>query len=65
MKVTLEDDILFYIKDRCMVDFLKDDLDTIIQSENIDWVHCDDRKLNKKLIKAYKRILQYYGEKIE
>ena len=48
-----------------MVDFLKDDLDTIIQSENIDWVHCDDRKLNKKLIKAYKRILQYYGEKIE
>ena len=63
MKVTLDNDILFYIKDRCMVDFLKDDLRTILDTHMVNWVHPDDVKYNKKLVKAYKRILDYYGVK--
>ena len=43
-----------------MVEFLKDDLDTIKKSLNTDW-HEDDTKFDKKLIKAYKLILKYYG----
>ena len=60
MKVELDDEILYQIKDAVMVEFLKDDLDTIKKSLNTDW-HEDDIKFHKKLIKAYKLILKYYG----
>lgn len=60
MKVELDDEILYQIKDAVMVEFLKDDLDTIKKSLNTDW-HEDDTKFDKKLIKAYKLILKYYG----
>jgi hypothetical protein len=62
MKIKLDDEVLYQLKDVMMVAFLKDDLDTVIKYEVDGWVHPDDVKYNKKLLKAYKRILDYYGE---
>lgn len=52
---------LFYaIKDNFMIEFLKDDIDTI-KLNLLNPLHEDDEKLDKKLLKAYTRILKYYG----
>ena len=60
MKIELNDELLYQIKDVVMIEFLKDDLDTIIERKDAQW-HKDDKKYDKKLIKAYKLILDYYG----
>ena len=60
MNIELSDVVLYAIKDSIMIEFLKDDLDTLQKSQMVDW-HEDDLKENKKLIKAYKLILKYYG----
>ena len=58
MKIDTE---LFYaLKDRFMVEFLKDDVDTI-KLNLIRPLDEDDKKLDRKLLKAYKLILKYYG----
>jgi hypothetical protein len=59
MKIEINDNFFYDLKRCLMVEFLKDDLDML--SSNV-WVHPDDIKENKKLVKAYKRILDYYGE---
>lgn len=51
----------FYaLKDNFMIEFLKDDVDTI-QLNLLNPLHEDDEKLDRKLLKAYSRILKYYG----
>jgi len=60
-KFKLDDNIMYEIKDAVMVQFLKDDLDFVKQNIETDR-HPNDIKYNKKLLKAYKRILDYYGE---
>ena len=60
MKIELDDEVLYQLKDAVMIDFLKDDLNTVIQIQH-GYVHKDDVKFNKKLIKAYKTVLKYYG----
>lgn len=60
MKIEFDNELLFDIKDAVFIEFLKDDLDSIKQ--NILYhTHPDDIKYDKKLIKAYRRILDYYG----
>ena len=61
MKIEFDNNIMYDIKDAVMVQFLKSDLDFVKQNIETDR-HPDDVKYNKKLIKAYKRILNYYGE---
>ena len=61
MKIELDNEVLYQLKDAVMIEFLKDDLDTVIKSQHCNWVHTDDVKFDKKLIKAYKTILKYYG----
>ena len=61
MKIELDNEVLYLLKDSVMIEFLKDDLDTVIKAQHSTWVHKDDIKFNKKLIKAYKTILKYYG----
>lgn len=61
MKFELKSEILYVIKDALMVEFLKDDLDSVKQNL-VEDTHPADVKYNKKLLKAYKRILKYYGE---
>jgi len=65
MKIEFEDEFIYQLKDAVMVAFLKDDLDTVIKYKADGWVHPNDAKYNKKLVKAYKQILDYYGEEIE
>ncbi len=60
-KFKLNDNIMYEIKDAVMVQFLKDDLDSVKQNL-ADGSHPVDHKYDKKLLKAYKRILDYYGE---
>jgi hypothetical protein len=62
MKIEFEDEFIYQLKDAVMVAFLKDDLDMLLAPSDV-WVHPDDVKYNKKLVKAYKRILDYYGVK--
>jgi hypothetical protein len=62
MKIEFGDDFRYQFKDAVMVEFLKDDLENVKQNLAEDY-HPDDVKYNKKLIKAYKRILDYYGVK--
>jgi len=51
----------FYaLKDNFMIEFLKDDVDTI-KLNLLNPLHEDDEKLDRKLLKAYSRILKYYG----
>jgi len=59
MKIEIDDELVQHIKNALMVEFLKDDIDTIQMSDDLHW-H-DTAKYNKKLIKAYKTILKYYG----
>ena len=62
MKIEFDNEFIYQLKDAVMIEFLKDDLDTVLQSL-IEDTHPDDVKYNKKLIKAYRRILDYYGVK--
>ena len=60
MKIELDNEVLYMIKDVVMVEFLKDDLDTVFRvQKNSSTV--EEIKYNKKLIKSYKTILKYYG----
>lgn len=61
MKIEFDNELIFQIKDAVMVQFLKDDVDSVKKSLGED-THPVDVKYNKKLLKAYKRILKYYGE---
>jgi hypothetical protein len=60
-KFELDNNVMLDIKEAIMVQFLKDDLNYVKQNIETDY-HPDDVKYNKKLLKAYKRILDYYGE---
>ena len=60
MKIELDDNIIYDIKDAIMVQFLKDDLNSVKKSL-ADGYHPVDVKYDKKLLKAYSRILKYYG----
>ena len=60
MKIELEGNFFYDLKDAVYTQFLKDDLETVKLCLKED-THPDDVKYNKKLIKAYKRILKYYG----
>ncbi len=61
MKFELNSEILYLIKDAMMVEFLKDDLN-LIKQNLIENAYPDEIKYDKKLVKAYKLILKYYGE---
>jgi len=66
MKIEIDGHMVNDLKDKLMVAFLKDDLNTVIEAQSCEaWMHEDDVKYNKKLIKAYKRILSYYGHDTE
>jgi hypothetical protein len=60
MKIEFDDEFLYQLKDAVFVNFLKHDLETILESEK-KYRHPNDLKYNKKLIKAYRKILEYYG----
>lgn len=62
MKIEIEDELLYQIKDAVMVEFLKEDLE-VVKDSLYRAGHEDDIKYDKKLIKAYKTILKYYGVK--
>ena len=57
----VDNEVMYQFKDAVMVQFLKSDLGTVkmnLKQSN----YPVDIKYDKKLIKAYKRILKYYGE---
>ena len=56
----IDGELFYQLKDALMIDFLKDDVDTI-KLNLIRPLHEDDEKLDRKLLKAYSRILKYYG----
>ncbi len=64
MKIEFEtafmNEFMNQLKDAVFIEFLKDDLNEVRSNLKNDF-HPDDVKHNKKLIKAYKRILDYYG----
>ena len=59
MKIELDRAMVNDLKDKLMVSFLIDDLETLREYQDL---HPDDIKYNKKLAKAYLRILNYYGQ---
>ena len=61
MKIELDNEVVYMIKDVIMVEFLKDDLESVKQNIKTD-IHPDDVKYNKKLLKACITVLKYYGE---
>ena len=60
MNIEIDDNLFYDLKDKFMIKFLQDDLKTIELSQQWQW-HKDDKKMDKKLMKAYKLILEYYG----
>ena len=60
MKIEFDNEFMYQLKDAVFIEFLKDDLRTILDSEK-HYRHPDDVKYDKKLLKAYRRILKYYG----
>ena len=56
----IDGELFYQLKDALMIDFLKDDVDTI-KLNLIRPLHEDDKKLDRKLLKAYSIILKYYG----
>lgn len=60
MKIELDRLMINNLKDELMVRFLQDDLESVLQGLSVD-NHYDDIKYNRKLVKAYIRILKYYG----
>jgi hypothetical protein len=61
MKIEFDNELIFQIKDAIMVQLLKDDVDSVKQNLK-EAQHPDDIKYDKKLLKAYRTILKYYGE---
>jgi len=59
MKIEIDGNMVNDLKDKLMVNFLMDDLKSLVEYKDL---HPDDVKYNKKLTKAYKRILSYYGQ---
>lgn len=64
MKIEFDNEFLYQLKDAVFIKFLKDDLDLVLL-HLIEDTHPNDVKYNKKLIKAYRKILDYYGVKDE
>lgn len=62
MKIEFDNEFMYQLKDSLMIGFLKEDLKNILDNKENYW-HPDDKKYDKKLIKAYKQILDYYGVK--
>jgi hypothetical protein len=60
MKIEFDDEFLYQLKDAVFVNFLKDDLETILENKK-HYRHPNDIKEDKKLIKSYRKILEYYG----
>ena len=58
MKIELDRAMINDLKDTLFIKFLLDDLEMLFEYQEL---HPDDIKLNNKLIKAYQRILDYYG----
>jgi hypothetical protein len=62
MKIEFDNEFMHQLKDAVFVNFLKNDLQTILDTEK-HYRHPDDIKYDKKLIRAYRKILDYYGVK--
>lgn len=63
MKVDIAVEVVDNVVDAVVVSWIKDNLEMI---ERIDgYLHPDDVKYNKKLVKALKRVLDYVGESNE
>lgn len=60
MKIEFDNEFMYQLKDAVFIQFLKDDLGTVKLCLKED-THPDDIKYNKKLLKAYRTILKYYG----
>lgn len=64
MKIEFEtafmNEFIYQLKNAVMIEFLKDDLESVKQNL-IEDSHPDDVKYNKKLLKAYRKVLDYYG----
>ena len=60
MKIELSEEALYRLKETLIIEFLKDDIETIKMNQ-LSPLHKDDIKYDKKLLKAYKTILKYYG----
>ena len=60
MKIEFDNNIMYDIKDAVMVQFLKADLESVKQNL-MEARHPNDIKYDKKLLKAYRTILKYYG----
>jgi hypothetical protein len=60
MKIELDRELVNELKDKLFVQFLNDDLETLLLDLSTDQ-HIDDIKYTRKLVKAYVRILKYYG----
>lgn len=61
MAMQFDSELFYALKDALMVEFLKDDLNTVRYNLNSTLVHEDDKKLDEELEKAYNKILKYYG----
>ena len=61
MKIEFDNELIFQIKDAVMIKFLKEDLESVKKSL-VEDTHPVDVKYNKKLLKAYRTVLKYYGE---
>lgn len=60
MKVDIAVEVVDNVVDAVVASWIKDNLEMI---ERIDgYLHPDDVKYNKKLVKALKRVLDYVGE---
>lgn len=61
MKIELDRELVNELKDKLFVQFLNDDLETLLLELSVDQ-HIVDLKYTRKLVKAYVRILNYYGQ---
>ena len=63
MKVDIAVEVVDNVVDSVVVSWIKDNLEMI---KNIDgYLHKDDQKYNKKLVKALNLLLDYMGESDE
>lgn len=60
MKVDIAVEVVDSVVDSVVVSWIKDNLKMIEGSDG--YLHPDDVKYNKKLVKAFKRVLDYVGE---
>lgn len=63
MKVEIPVDVIDDVVDAVVVSWVKDNLEMIKRIDH--YLHPDDVKYNKKLVKALKRVLDYVGESNE